>query len=238
MQVISFAHLKGGVAKTTSALMMAFALKQMGYRVALVDLDLSGQLTQTLQGSKQAGMPIQTVQDWQQAKQTLMGGVDFYPTPFGGDQLEMALPSDDKLFGLYRQLEQHYDFCLLDCPSGFFPWRQAVLHLSHWQMVPTLLSPLMRSTSITYLMRMAKTAIAQKQTLKVFLLPVMYNKYQRSHHIGLESLKRLVGEQRVLSPIRQDRHLENLVTTHSWQALSQSGAYRDYQQIVAKLFSG
>ncbi len=44
-RVISFANQKGGVAKTTSTLNLAVALKERGLRVLAVDLDPQGNLT-------------------------------------------------------------------------------------------------------------------------------------------------------------------------------------------------
>ena len=44
-QVIAFANQKGGVAKTTTTLNLGVALKEMGHRVLVVDLDPQGNLT-------------------------------------------------------------------------------------------------------------------------------------------------------------------------------------------------
>ena len=44
-KVIAFANQKGGVAKTTTTLNLGVALKEMGYRVLVVDLDPQGNLT-------------------------------------------------------------------------------------------------------------------------------------------------------------------------------------------------
>jgi chromosome partitioning protein len=44
-RVIAFANQKGGVAKTTSTLNLAVAMKEQGYRVLMVDLDPQGNLT-------------------------------------------------------------------------------------------------------------------------------------------------------------------------------------------------
>jgi chromosome partitioning protein len=44
-RVIAFANQKGGVAKTTSTLNLAVAMKEQGYRVLMIDLDPQGNLT-------------------------------------------------------------------------------------------------------------------------------------------------------------------------------------------------
>jgi chromosome partitioning protein len=43
--VIALANQKGGVAKTTTTLNLGIALREMGHRVLLVDLDPQGNLT-------------------------------------------------------------------------------------------------------------------------------------------------------------------------------------------------
>lgn len=58
MPVIAFANKKGGVAKTTSTILMGEALSQMGYKVEVRDIDPTGSATEWAQSAIDHGCPL------------------------------------------------------------------------------------------------------------------------------------------------------------------------------------
>lgn len=58
MPTITFANNKGGVAKTTSTIMMGLALCKRGLKVEVRDLDPSGDATEWAQAAGRAGTPL------------------------------------------------------------------------------------------------------------------------------------------------------------------------------------
>ena len=52
MRVISIISLKGGVAKTTTSVNMAYILYKMGHKVLLIDNDKQGNASKTFRGQK------------------------------------------------------------------------------------------------------------------------------------------------------------------------------------------
>ncbi len=204
MPVWTLANMKGGVAKTTSVLMLGRAAVQDGKRVLLVDLDLNGQLSRQLgywpQG--QAGVFGSQITPYQ-----LHDRLSLLPAPGADFPLDSPLLSESVLADRLKPFVREYDLCIVDTPSGYMPFLRALLCLSDVWITPTTLTPAVRQASAHYLLRMARLALASQTRLKVRLLPVQFNHHLGSHKVGLASLRRFVGDWRVLPPVRQDRRL-------------------------------
>lgn len=124
-RVIAFANQKGGVAKTTTTLNLGVALKEMGYRVLLIDLDPQGNLTMS------QGLNPDTIE-------TSMFDVLVRKIPISDviahREIDLAVASIDlagaelalaSLIGRERSLEKAllevrdgYDFILVDTPPS------------------------------------------------------------------------------------------------------------------------
>ncbi len=124
-RVIALANQKGGVAKTTTALNLGVAFREMGYRVLLVDLDPQGNLTMS------QGLNPDTIE-------TSMFDVLVRKIPISDvisrSEVDLAVASIDlagaelalsSLIGRERSLEKalievrdSYDFVLIDTPPS------------------------------------------------------------------------------------------------------------------------
>ncbi len=123
--IVAVANQKGGVGKTTTAVSLAAALKQKGFRVLLVDFDPQGNATSSFGVSKRRSADVTTLlEDASQAETCVC------TTPYGdlipaGPDLagsEIALVRVDRREyrlkeGLDR-LRRNYDVVLIDCPPG------------------------------------------------------------------------------------------------------------------------
>lgn len=131
MKVISLLNLKGGVAKTFTAVNMAYELYRRGYKVLLLDNDKQGNLskaygrydaesvapiTKLLSGEWQAAAELIQRTDYEgidivSANMSLMGATWQLTTEETGNQIER-----------YKRLAQldavgaYYDFCIIDNP--------------------------------------------------------------------------------------------------------------------------
>lgn len=131
MKVISLLNLKGGVAKTFTAVNMAYELYRRGYKVLLLDNDKQGNLskaygrydaesvapiTKLLSGEWQAAAELIQQTDYEgvdivSANMSLMGATWQLTTEETGNQIER-----------YKRLAQldavgaYYDYCIIDNP--------------------------------------------------------------------------------------------------------------------------
>ena len=131
MKIISIAIQKGGSGKTTTALNLAAALRDLGKRVLLIDLDPQANLTQSL------GIPDDPEPNiYHVLKKESFGedaalsqvlqachGMDVIPASLELAMAELELVSiygrEQILSQLLQRLEQPYDFVLIDCPPSF-----------------------------------------------------------------------------------------------------------------------
>lgn len=201
MSIWTLANMKGGVAKTTSVMMLGQAAEAEGKRVLLIDLDLNGQLSRLLGHWPQGQAGFFSDQPQVHALNDRLAlvpapGMDF---PIDGPIIESNTFSER-----ITHLAQDFDLCIIDTPSGYLPFLRPLLQASDVWITPTTLVPTVRQASAHYLLRMARLALSMPTRLKVRLLPVQFNPHLGSHRIGLEALQRFVDPWRVLPPVRQD----------------------------------
>jgi chromosome partitioning protein len=124
-RVIAFANQKGGVAKTTSTLNLAVALKEQGYNVLCIDLDPQGNLTMS-QGLNpdaiERSMYDVLVHKLPLEQVIHEGEIDLAVSSIDLAGAELALSS---MIGRERALEKGllpvkpaYDFVLIDTPPS------------------------------------------------------------------------------------------------------------------------
>lgn len=107
MATVSIASDKGGVSKTTSALLFASELALDGYRVTLVDADLNQQAVAFGRKAEIEGL-------------TVIGEV-----------------REDNILALLRRAEADSEVVIVDLPGGSSTLALKALHRSHFVLVPT-----------------------------------------------------------------------------------------------------
>lgn len=124
-RTIAFANQKGGVAKTTTTLAMSVALAERGHRVLAVDMDPQGALTystgidpdaldETVNDVLVRRLPIEKV--------VVTREVDVVPANIdlaGAEAILLAKTGREyALQRALRELDDKYDFVLIDCPPS------------------------------------------------------------------------------------------------------------------------
>lgn len=113
MPVLTIAHTKGGVGKTTSAVLLCAAAHARGIDVTLIDADAQGTATAWAQAAENAG------------------------DPFPWDIATAATPAH-----LTRALSGHEGLIVVDTPPGGYEVIQTAIEAGDLVLIPTSASPL------------------------------------------------------------------------------------------------
>ncbi len=144
-RIWTFAHQKGGVAKTTSVLGVAGALAEAGYRLLAVDLDAQASLTLAL-GHRPAEIRTSLAQvlagrvPWHAALlKTEVEGLDVLPATGRLSQVGSQWLAAGKYDALRQVLQQvrGYDFILIDAPPSLSIFTVNALVTAHLLLIPT-----------------------------------------------------------------------------------------------------
>jgi chromosome partitioning protein len=143
--LISFSNHKGGTGKTTSTLNVACALRDLGKKVAVVDLDPQANLSYSLGYKDHAYGIIELLNHRCSIQQAVIRceGISLLPmhTNFLDDDAS-ALDSCNRLDFIATLSELDVDVVLIDCPPATGQLTRLALASSDYVMIPMLLEVL------------------------------------------------------------------------------------------------
>ena len=139
--VVSLLNHKGGVGKTTSAINIGAGLVELGKRILLVDLDPQANLTISL------GIPRQKITIYEAMRgegelipYTHKPGLDIITSSLDLSGAEMELINEAGrefiLRELISQIEDEYDYILIDCPPSLGLLTLNALTSSRYVLIP------------------------------------------------------------------------------------------------------
>jgi len=147
-KIISIANNKGGTGKTSTCASLAFALRENGHRILLIDIDPQGSLTdhfgidpdslekeETLYGALfKEGLTLEHV------ILKVREGIDLVPANrhlTAAEALLFSEPAGETyLSSTLKSLNRRYEFILIDCPPGLGMLTYNALVASHSVLIP------------------------------------------------------------------------------------------------------
>ncbi|KAA1287424.1 ParA family protein [Leptospira interrogans serovar Geyaweera] len=127
MQIVTLANLKGGVAKTTTAINLSIQLSLRKKKVLCMDLDLNNNLTDFfLRGVKEEELEerniyhalIEQKEITACIYETQFTGISILPATIGLGKITEELGSDPRVFGSFvgKLRKLNYDYVIIDTP--------------------------------------------------------------------------------------------------------------------------
>jgi len=192
MKVITITNEKGGVAKTTTALNLAYGLANQGYKILCIDLDTQQSLSMLL--NKQLNTEYTTIYDLlnqENIKECISVVSDNVSVIYGDERLrnEDYINDLNALKEALKSVNKTYDYCIIDTPPLTRKLNLLALNASDEVLIPVKAE----KSSIQGLLQTYKTIntikdINKKIKIKGVVLVMYENRSNYSKHIK-ESLK-------------------------------------------------
>jgi chromosome partitioning protein len=213
MKIISVAIQKGGSGKTTTVVNLAAALRDMGKKVLLIDLDPQANLSQSL------GAPDEPEENlYKVLKAEAFGesadlssiilhtcGMDLVPASLDLATAELELVSifgrETILAQCLERLKKKYDFVLLDCPPSIGMLTVNALTASDWVLMPLQAEFLPMRGVASFIQNLEKIRRLNK---KLELLGFVLTKFDHRKGMNrdvLEKLQTVYGKKKVFETL-------------------------------------
>lgn len=246
MKTTAILNLKGGVAKTTTAINLAAVLaKYSGKRVLLIDADSQCNLTEFcgIDPEKTAASLVDVLQCGKNAnpdfviQRSNIDGVDILPATdalMGLDitAMKYGAGKPEAIREFLGLVKDRYDFCLIDCPPAFNASGLTALVAADNVLIPIKLDAF-SLRGMGNLMAQIKNMRRINDRLEIAgLLPTMFYKSART-----ETARKVLQDNafRVFPAIRQSRKVDEM--TYQQKPLCvcspQSAAAVDYRKFAA-----
>lgn len=130
MKKVSIFNIKGGVGKTTSALNISACLSKQGKRVLLIDLDSQANTTMTMGAYDIEALSIsellleRDIKTKDVIRNTEIDNIDVLPSniklSFAERKilLDVSRSQQNRLKKALKEVENEYDYCIIDCPPS------------------------------------------------------------------------------------------------------------------------
>ncbi len=202
MRVISIINLKGGVAKTTSSISIAYILSARGYKVLLMDNDKQGDASRGLGSRTQEGEGIDRVMTDRKPdmgsliKNTSYENLDVITanlrllTANMEVMMDQTRPQQNRIRKALTQITEQYDFCIIDNAPDINISTINALTAAHDVLIPVEIDD-NTTEGMKELLEQVENAREElnPQMKNVRCFVTKYDHWNEAHRQGLEVLK-------------------------------------------------
>ncbi|MFO7846059.1 MAG: AAA family ATPase [Balneolaceae bacterium] len=249
MRKIAFTNQKGGVGKTTTTINTGAGLSKIGFKVLLVDMDPQANLTYSLKihSSRMKQNIYHVLKGQISASEAILehNGFDILPASIELSGAEMELVNEPAREQILRtalaEIEDNYDFILLDCPPNL-----GLLTLNAFtaadELVIVLQSEYLALHGLSKLMDLIK--IVQKRlnpNLKVEgIVCTLYDKRKNLNREVVGHIREHFGSKVFNTLIRDNIALAEAPSHHKtiFEYDSQSYGAEDYMNLAKEIRNG
>lgn len=155
MKILSSYSIKGGVGKTALAVNLAFALREAGHRILLLDLDPQGAASFYFRVDSAPKFRMRDTKSLidglrRNIRESDFHGLDIIPSNLGYRHFDILLDGMSKrrrqLRKVLEEFESDYEVILLDCPPNITLLSENVFRASDAILVPVIPTVLSRRT--------------------------------------------------------------------------------------------
>ena len=243
-KVISFQMLKGGVAKTTSALNFGLRAAMYGARVLFIDLDQQANLTYAL------GVQDETLPVWvdvvekkttiEQAKIQIEEGIDLIPSSLNNSVLDRVLLNGNRNWaqavkGPLKEIRAQYDLVIIDTAPNLSAINTAVTCASDLIVLP--INP-DKFSMLGVRKHLEDLAEVKKDFDLEFENKILFTKFDGRESLSHELLSQCVKEFDSLlmkSYIRTSTDIKNSIGQTKSIFSGKSNAKEDYDLVTREL---
>lgn len=206
MSVIAIAIQKGGSGKTTTALNLAAAWRELGQNVLLVDLDPQCNLTQSMGLRENPRPSIFDILDAEASGDSpqlasiirQINGIPFIPASLELAKADLKLVSvygrEKLLKSLLEPLCNQYDHILLDCPPAIGMLTLNALVASDYVLLPMQAEFLPLQGLLSFMDLIEKDIIGKKLNPNLALLGILITRYDPRNLMTPRIIERLSDE--------------------------------------------
>ena len=212
MKILAVANQKGGVAKTTSAVTIAYVLSVLKHRhVLLVDFDPQGQCATSLAVNPEAGVfnvlvnPKSDIHQW--IRESGREGLDILPGDRTTATAQIVMNAEnrpiDAIYSILRGLAKEYDFVILDTAPSVGGIQERAVFAADMVLIPTA-TEFLSMDGLDQMMSMLETMRSNngwKGTL-FGILPTFHDEHTNESAKSFADLNENFGDY-VLSPIHR-----------------------------------
>lgn len=209
MTTICFLSLKGGTGKTTTVLNTGLNLKEMGYRVLLIDIDPAGYLATAcglpVKGRRSIAALAHGANISALIQKTTLG-IDLIPATSELNFLDVGEWMVDKRNLIRKNLKKlTYDVVLIDCNPSLNVINLQGLAASDYLIIPTEPEYLALKGMRQMYLNLIELTYSHKLGVEIKgIVVTKYDQRKKMHRQSLEQLRKMFGETVFASVIRSN----------------------------------